>query len=126
MGKASRETASETVRLQGFEGHFEHLEGGYSVAFERFTEDLDLTPYYEGLPDGRCPVEHWGYVLKGKLTYRYEDREETYEAGDAFFGPPGHTPVIHAGTEVVEFSLTEANQAMLEVVRSNMEAAGRL
>jgi quercetin dioxygenase-like cupin family protein len=41
-------------------------------------------------------VEHWGYVLKGELTYRYADREETYEAGDAFFGPPGHAPVIYA------------------------------
>ena len=124
MAKASRETASETVRLKGFEGRFEHFEGGYSVAFETFTEDADLTPFYEGLPDGRCPVEHWGYVLKGKLTYRYADHEETYEAGDAFFGPPGHTPVIEAGTEVVEFSPTEANERMLEIVRRNMEDAG--
>jgi hypothetical protein len=40
-------SASETVRLKDFEGHFEHLKG-FSVAFERFTEDLDLAQSYEG------------------------------------------------------------------------------
>jgi mannose-6-phosphate isomerase-like protein (cupin superfamily) len=103
--KASRKTASQTVTLRGFEARIQHLEGGYTVGFERFTEDLDLTPYHAGLPDDACPVEHWGYVLAGRLTFRYADREEVYAAGDAFFAPAGHTPVI-------------------EAVRANMEAAG--
>ena len=45
---ASRETASETVRLEGFEGHFEDLDGGYTVAFATFMEDLDLDPLLRG------------------------------------------------------------------------------
>ena len=32
MPKASRQTASESVSLEGYEGHFEHFDGGYSVA----------------------------------------------------------------------------------------------
>ncbi len=38
-------------------------------------------------------------VLEGQLTVRYDDHEETFEAGDAFYMPPGHTPSTRAGTE---------------------------
>jgi hypothetical protein len=37
--------------------------------------------------------------------------------------PPGHTPVGHAGSEVVEFSPTRELQQTMEVVSKNMEAA---
>jgi hypothetical protein len=35
MPKASKATASEHVQVEGYEGHLEKLEGGYTVAFER-------------------------------------------------------------------------------------------
>ena len=38
--------------------------------------------------------------------------------------PPGHTPVLYAGTEIIEFSPTEELQQTLDVVTKNMEAAG--
>ena len=34
MPKVSRETASETIALEGLDVRVEHLEGGYSVCFE--------------------------------------------------------------------------------------------
>lgn len=37
---------------------------------------------------------------------------------------PGHTPVIYAGTEVVELSPTDELQRTLDVVTKNMESAG--
>ena len=43
-------------------------------------------------------------MLKGRLTYRFEDHDEVVEAGDAFYLPPGHIPVVEAGTEFVQFS----------------------
>jgi len=52
------------------------------------------------------------------------DGEETFEAGDAYYIPPGHTPVLYAGTEVVEFSPTDELQRTVEVVSKNMEAGG--
>ena len=61
-----------------------------------------------GLPDDRCQSPHWGYVVAGSLTFRFADHDETYEAGDAYYAPPGHIPVVTAGAEVVEFSPTEA------------------
>ncbi|MBO0707740.1 MAG: cupin domain-containing protein, partial [Candidatus Dormibacteraeota bacterium] len=68
---------------------------GYTVSFALFREDVDGTPLLKGLPDDRCQCPHWGYVLKGRVTFRYADRDEVYEAGEAFYTPPGHIPVKH-------------------------------
>ena len=124
MPKASKQSASESEIVEGYEGHFEHFDGGYTVAFESYTQDADLTPFFKGLPDDRCQAAHWGYVVKGKVAYHFADRDEVFEAGDAYYAPPGHTPEIFAGTEVVEFSPTEELGRTMEVVTKNMEAAG--
>ena len=121
--KVSKETASHVERLPGFEGRYEDL-GGYTIGFESYSEDSDVAPLFKGLPDDRCQCTHWGYVVKGKVTFRTAEGEETFEAGDAYVMPPGHTPVIFAGTEVVEFSPTEELQRTMEVVMRNLEAAG--
>ena len=66
-----------------------------------------------------------GYVLEGKLTFTFADgNEETYEAGDAYYAPPGHTPKLYAGSQVVEFSPSRELQQTMEVVEKNMAAAG--
>ena len=124
MPGTSKGTASETVEVEGYEGHLEKLEGGYTVAFEDYTQDADLSPYFDGLPDNRCQSPHWGYVIEGKVTYTFGDHEETYETGDAYYVPPGHTPKLYAGTRVVEFSPTDDLDRTIEVVTENMEAAG--
>ena len=124
MPKSSLASASRVVEVEGYEGHIEELPGGYTVAFERYTADADLEPFFAGLPNGQCQAAHWGYVLRGKLVFRTDDGEETFETGDAYYVPPGHTPILYAGTEVIEFSPTEELNATLEVVSRNMEAAG--
>ena len=124
MPKASKDAAPDTYSLEGYEGHFSNLPGGYTVAFETYTAESDLTEFFAGLPDDRCQSPHWGVVLRGRLTYRYPDREETIEAGEAYYAPPGHTPFVHAGTEVVEFSPTDALEETLAVVSENLRAAG--
>jgi hypothetical protein len=124
MPKASKATASETVEVEGYEGHLENLDGGYTVAFEKYTADADVSPFVAGLPDDRCQCPHWGYVAAGKVTFKSANAEETFHAGDAYFVGPGHTPVLYSGTEVIEFSPTAELQKTLEVVTKNMEAAG--
>lgn len=123
MPKASKESASETIEVEGDEGHITHLEGGYTVAFEKYTADADLSPFFEGLPNNQCQAAHWGHVIKGKVKYSYGDHEEIFEAGDAYYVPPGHTPTLYAGTELVEFSPTDELRRTMEVVTKNMEAA---
>jgi hypothetical protein len=124
MPKASKETASDSMKIEGYEGHYENFDGGYTVAFETYTADADLEDLFKGLPDDRCQCEHWGYVIKGKVSFKTADGEETFETGDAYYAPPGHTPVLYAGTEIVEFSPTKELQQTLEVVSKNMEGAG--
>ena len=120
--KTSRTQAADSLEVEGYEGHFDEVEG-YTVGFETYTADADLAPFFAGLPDDRCQCPHWGYVLKGRLTFRYADgSEDVMQAGDAYYAPPGHTPVLYAGTEVVEFSPTDLLQATLDVVDKNMES----
>ena len=62
-----------------------------------------------------------GYVIRGKVGFRSAAGEELFEAGDAYYVGPGHTPVLYAGTEVVEFSPSEELGHTMEVVTKNME-----
>jgi hypothetical protein len=120
----SRDSASQSVATEAFEVRLEHLDGGYSVCFESHTADADLAGLFRGLPDDRAQLPRWGYVLAGKVGFRFADREETYESGDAYYVPPGHTPVHYAGAELVEFSPTEVLGETIPVVLANLEAGG--
>jgi hypothetical protein len=124
MPKASKDTASEHETVEGYEGHFEHFDGGWTVGFEKYTQDADLSPYFKGLPDDQCQCEHMGYLIKGKVAFHSKDGVETFEAGDAYYVGPGHTPEMFDGTEVVEFSPTEELGKTIAVVTKNMEEAG--
>jgi hypothetical protein len=124
MPNASRQTASEHIAFEGADVHVENLEGGYSVCFESHTADADLADLFRGLPDDRAQLPRWGYVIQGKVGFRFADREETYQAGDAYYVPPGHTPVHYAGAELVEFSPTEILAETIPVVMKNLQAAG--
>jgi hypothetical protein len=123
MPKVSRETASEAVTLDGLDVRTEHLEGGYSVCFESHTADADLAGLFRGLPGDLCQVPRWGYVLEGKIGFRFADREETYVEGDAYYVPPGHTPIHYRGAEIVEFSPTDGLRETISVVMENVRAA---
>jgi hypothetical protein len=97
---------------------------GYTVNFVTFREDIDATPLMKGLPDDECPCPHWGYVIRGRLTYRRGDRDEVFEAGDAFYLPPGHVPVGNEpGTEIVQFSPSEQLAEVVAVMARNMQGA---
>jgi hypothetical protein len=122
MPKASKDTASHVEDMGVMEGRYEEL-GGYTVGFETFREHADATPLFAGLPDDRCQSPHWGYVLSGQVTFRFADHEEVYSAGDAYYAPPGHIPLIEAGSEFVEFSPTGEYQKTMEVVARNLAAA---
>src|SRR4051794_38417239 len=98
MPKVSKDTASHVEDMGVMVGHYEQLED-YTVGFETFREDADATPLMKGLPDDRCQSPHWGVVVAGSVTFKFADRDETYNAGDAYYAPPGHIPVIQAGTE---------------------------
>jgi hypothetical protein len=63
-------------------------------------------------------------VITGRISFRFADREETFEAGEAYYVGPGHTPRHHAGSEIVEFSPTALLDETIPVVLRNLGAAG--
>ena len=98
--------------------------GPYTVAFETYPTDFDPSALFAGLPDDRCQCPHWGIVVSGELVINYADRTEVYTAGDAYYINPGHLPHPHAGTEVIEFSPTDALQVTMAVIGANMAPHG--
>jgi hypothetical protein len=121
MPKVSQETAAQVASMGPMESRSEQL-GDYVVAFSTFHEAGDATPFFKGLPDDRCQAAHWGYIFKGKVTFKYADHDEVYETGDAYYAPPGHIPVVDAGTECVEFSTVAEYAQTLEVLEKNLSA----
>jgi hypothetical protein len=122
MPKVSRDSATQGGEFGPVTDRSDQLEG-YTVNFVSFQQDIDASPLLKGLPDDRCQCPHWGYVVKGKVTFHYADRDEVFEAGDAFYTPPGHAPVKHEpGTEIVMFSPTDELRETEAVMQKNMEA----
>lgn len=121
MPKVSRETAANVENHGPVEDRHEDVHG-YTINFLSFHQDIDGTPLMKGLPDDRCQCPHWGYVIRGRLTYRFADHEEVVEAGDAFYLPPGHIPSVEAGTEFVQFSPSEELKVVSEAMTKNMLA----
>ena len=91
MGKASKATTPTTMDFEIAEDRSCELDD-FTVNFVTIRQDHDLAPMLASLPGGMCQCPHWGVMTKGRMTVRYADREEVFEAGDAFYMPPGPHP----------------------------------
>jgi hypothetical protein len=120
MPNVSRESAAHVEDHGIVEDRHEDVLG-YTINFVSFRQDVDGTPLLKGLPDDRCQCPHWGYVLKGRVTYRFADHDEVFHAGDAFYLPPGHIPLADAGSEIVQFSPAEELQVVSETMMKNAQ-----
>jgi len=50
------------------------------------------------------------------------DHDEEFVAGDFYYAPPGHVPIVSAGTRVVEVTPTADLARTMEVLQANMAA----
>lgn len=123
MPSASRLTTPVAIDEPPVEGRYAALDD-YTVSFETFKQHVDPAPFFVGLPGDRCQCAHWGVVTAGRLTFRWADREETYVDGDAYYAPPGHLPLVTAGTTIVEFSPSAELEATMAVVQKNLAGLG--
>ncbi|MDC2958502.1 MULTISPECIES: cupin domain-containing protein [Streptomyces] len=123
MPRTSKAEAGLQVDEPVMEGRYAQI-GPYTVGYESMKADMDPAPLFRGLPDDRCQCPHWGQVISGRLVLRYADHDEVFHAGDAYYGAPGHLPLVFAGTEIVEFSPTAELTATMEVIGRNL-AEGR-
>lgn len=79
--------------------------GGMAVAFNEVPGGTDFSPLLQGLAHDSCHCPHWGYIVEGELTVKYDNgTEELLTAGDVFYLPPGHTAMVGKDLKFIEFS----------------------
>jgi quercetin dioxygenase-like cupin family protein len=60
-------------------------------------------------------------VLEGRVVFTFDDREEIYEPGDAFYVPGGHLQRADARTEYLQFSPAEELRLVSAAIMSNLQ-----
>jgi hypothetical protein len=83
-------------------------EGGMVVVRHTVPVGFDSAPLYRGLPDDMCPCEHWCYLARGELRYRFADGGTlAAREGDAFHVHGGHLADVLADAELIELTRSE-------------------
>ncbi len=107
--------------------------GELDIAVETTPSGRDATAvFHRAFPDGRCPVPHWGYLVKGRMRIKYPDHEEVISAGEAWYMPPGHIPTTEEDVVDIVFTLAGEYEKVMTTIgaaaasmRSGSEAAHR-
>lgn len=119
MPKAVKEEVPVVIDGPGFSSR--QLEwGSMTFAYEQCEGPLDPTTLFAALPTGRCECPHWGYVLEGSITFRYDDREEVVNAGELYYAKPGHVPLTNGRGKLIELSPTEELRRTIEGIQTAM------
>jgi len=121
MPKVSKSSATQVQDI-GVGTVREDVVDGYEISFLDLREATDMVGLLKGLPDDRCPCPHWGYVTAGQVTFTYRDHAEVFEAGDAFYVPPGHSPSTSAEASFVLISPAEQMAEVDATIQRNMAA----
>lgn len=76
-----------------------------SCEYFSLSTGVDTTPLFQGLEGNLCQCPHWGFVLRGRLTTTdATGAQETVNANDLFYWPPGHNVKVDADADIVMFS----------------------
>ena len=94
--------------------------GDMRMGYETYLKDFSDEEMLKGLPDDRCQCPHWGYLIAGRMTVRYADRDEVVKAGEAYYMAPGHTIAVDAGTVLVELSPWDEFRKLMEFAERKM------
>lgn len=81
----------------------------------------DLAPLLKGLEDDACQSPHWGYLVEGEVIVSYTDgTDETVQAGDLFYWPPGHSVRVARDAEIVLFSPQHEHGEVMDHIIARM------
>jgi hypothetical protein len=106
------------VAIQDDNAELRTVEGGdMTVAFMTLKKGANFAPALVGLPDDLCQCPHWGYMLKGKIKMKTKEGEEVYQAGQAFYWPPGHAPEALEDSEYIDVSPTAEFNEVIRHIR---------
>ena len=97
--------------------------GKISGEYFSLSAGVDTTPLFLGLDGDLCQCPHWGFVLCGQLTTTdAHGMQETVNANDLFYWPPGHNVKVNADAEIIMFSPQQQHSHvinhMIEKVKS--------
>jgi len=97
--------------------------GKISGEYFSLSAGVDTTPLFLGLDGDLCQCPHWGFVLCGQLTTTDANgMQETVNANDLFYWPPGHNVKVNADAEIIMFSPQQQHSHvinhMIEKVKS--------
>ena len=80
---------------------FDRISGEYFS----LSAGVDTVPLCQGLEGNLCQCPHWGYVLQGRITTTDSAGvQETVNASDLFYWPPGHNVKVDEDAEIIMFS----------------------
>ena len=96
---------------------FGNVSGFGTISGEYFTlsAGVDTTQLFQGLEGDLCQCPHWGFVLRGQITTTDAiGVQETVNANDLFYWPPGHNVRVDADAEIVMFSPQREHSHVIE------------
>ncbi|MGW1495480.1 hypothetical protein [Streptomyces sp. NPDC002402] len=120
MTATTRDETPVTIEGGGVELRMKEVGGDMTAAFVKFPKGTDMAPAVKGLPGDMCQCPHWGYLFSGRLKMRTPSGEEIYEAGEAFYWPPGHVPEALEDCEYVDFSPSKEFGEVVDYVKAHM------
>lgn len=90
--------------------------GDLAVCMLRLGEGLHTAPLFEGLPNDQCQCPHWGYMIGGTIRVHTSDGFRDFEAGEAYYWPPGYNLEAVTDCEYLEISPAREFDALMEHV----------
>lgn len=79
--------------------------GNISGEYFSLSKGVDTKPLFQGLEGDSCQCPHWGFLLHGQLTTTDSTgAQETVNANDLFYWPPGHNVIVGEDSEIIMFS----------------------
>lgn len=119
MTATTREDTPVAIEGGGVEVRLQEA-GDMTLAFIHLPAGTDMGPVLKGLPNDLCQCPHWGYLFNGRIRMRTAEGEDVYEAGQAYYWPPGHSPEALEDVDVVEFSPTREFSEVMDHVKAQM------
>ncbi|MBT2442450.1 hypothetical protein J7E93_20525 [Streptomyces sp. ISL-36] len=118
MTATTRNDTPVAIEGNGVELRTRDIGGDTSVSFVHLPAGTDMGPALKGMTDDLCQCPHWGYLFSGRLKMRTKDGDHVYEAGEAFYWPPGHAPEALEDCDYVDFSPTKEYTEVIEHVKA--------
>ena len=98
--------------------------GRLSAEYFSLGSGVDTTPLFEGLDGNLCQCPHWGFVVRGRITTTdARGTQETVQANDLFYWPPGHNVRVDEDAEIVMFSPEREHLQVIDHMKRKVEAA---